>query len=102
MERSKKFQEILFEHYTVYSNKEVEIMLNNHKKIRGVVIGFFQNEKSTHSSCITALHIVSKKLKNTLGADSLGARLGRIISTATIKEIIIYTKDNIITLKNPS
>lgn len=102
MERSKKFQEILFEQYTVYSNKEVEIILNNHKKVRGVVIGFYKKEKPSPKGYITALHVVSKKLKNTLGADSLGARLGRIISTATIKEIIIYTKDEIITLKNPS
>lgn len=86
---------VLFQKYFALENRNITVLLKNHKKYEGRFIAFSKGNVKWNEPYIFRWHLVDKDETNSLGIDAFGFTIGTHILQSEI-ESVHFEGDNTI------
>lgn len=87
---------LLYRKYFSYNNRLVEVTTLSGETLQGVIVAFVPGQAALNEPYILSWHLVPEKYKMTLGINSLGQTIGRVIPHSQLSSIRFFEDDSII------
>lgn len=92
----KETSRILHDKYFGLSDRRVELLLRNGKKLRGFIIGFYYGDDDSETPPVTMWHFTDEDAEMNTGFDCFGHLRGEIIRHSDIDTVYFFEDDSIL------
>lgn len=93
------FSRILYDRYAGLSNKRIELVLKNGRRVQGLIAGFFKGDEESEEPYIIRWHIAEEKEKRSPGDYNLGYTEGEMIAQKEIAEVRFFEDNSVLQFK---